>query len=259
MPPSASTNLPVCFSVAPVKAPFSWPNKIDSTRFSGRAPQLTATNGLARRAPLPWMARAISSLPTPDSPSISTGMAEAAAFSAALSTGCMAGERVMTSAMVSVPSCWRLSRCNSPASALVASALRSDTCSRSALAGLTTKSVAPARITDTTLSMPPWAVCTITGNVEAGVAHARQDAEAVEVGHHQVENDAVDARCIGSGEQLDRGIAAFGDDRLIAETLDHGFEEATLNRIVVDDKHDLRHETPSRTTVPNWCNVAALA
>ncbi len=35
----------------------------------------------------PWMARAISSLPTPDSPSISTGMVEAAAFSAARSTG----------------------------------------------------------------------------------------------------------------------------------------------------------------------------
>ena len=30
-------------------------------------------------------------------------------------------------------------------------------------AGLTTKSVAPARIADTTLSMPPCAVCTITG------------------------------------------------------------------------------------------------
>ena len=36
---------------------------------------------------LPWMARAISSLPTPDSPSISTGIAEPAAFSAARSTG----------------------------------------------------------------------------------------------------------------------------------------------------------------------------
>ena len=127
------------------------------------APQLTATKGLAARAPLPWMARAISSLPTPDSPPINTGMVEAAAFSAARSTGRMASERVITSAMVRVPSRLRLSRRNSPANALVASALRKLTCSRSGLAGLTTKSVAPARITDTTLSMPPWAVCTITG------------------------------------------------------------------------------------------------
>src|SRR6266705_1284280 len=27
VPPEASTNLPRCFSVAPVKAPFSWPNR----------------------------------------------------------------------------------------------------------------------------------------------------------------------------------------------------------------------------------------
>ena len=75
---------------------------------------------------------------------------------------------------------------------LVASALRSETCSRSAPTGLTTKSVAPARIAETTLSMPPCAVCTITGIVEAGLAHAGQHAEAVEIGHHQVEDDAVD-------------------------------------------------------------------
>ena len=46
VPPCASTNLPVCLSVAPVKAPFSWPNRIVSTRLSGIAPQLTVTKGL---------------------------------------------------------------------------------------------------------------------------------------------------------------------------------------------------------------------
>src|SRR3982074_3499723 len=82
VPPLASTNLPVWRSVAPVKAPFSWPNRIDSTRLSGMAPQLTATKGLARRSPEPWMARAISSLPTPDWPATSPGIADAAAFAA---------------------------------------------------------------------------------------------------------------------------------------------------------------------------------
>ena len=48
VPPSASWNLPMCLTVAPVKAPFSWPNRIDSTRFSGMAPQLTATKGRPR-------------------------------------------------------------------------------------------------------------------------------------------------------------------------------------------------------------------
>src|SRR5215467_14282373 len=82
VPPCASTNLPICRSVAPVNAPFSWPNRIDSTRLSGMAPQLTATNGFDLRSPLPWMARANNSLPTPDSPSISTGMIDDASFAA---------------------------------------------------------------------------------------------------------------------------------------------------------------------------------
>ena len=45
MPPSASSNLPMRRATAPVKAPFSWPNSSDSSRFSGIAAQLTATNG----------------------------------------------------------------------------------------------------------------------------------------------------------------------------------------------------------------------
>src|SRR5262249_47183591 len=39
------------------KSAFSYPNSIDSTKFSGRARQLTATKGFVRRAPLPWIAR----------------------------------------------------------------------------------------------------------------------------------------------------------------------------------------------------------
>ena len=75
----------------------------------------------------------------------------------------IAGERLMTSDKVSVPSRLRLTRCNSLASARVASALRNETSSRSGEAGLTTKSAAPARITETTLSMPPCAVWIMTG------------------------------------------------------------------------------------------------
>ncbi len=185
------------------------------------------------------MARAISSLPTPDSPSISTGMVEAAAFSAAFSTGCMAGERVMMSAMVSVPSRLRLRRCNSPASALVASALRSETCRRSGLAGLTTKSVAPARITDTTLSMPPWAVCTITGMSRPA---SRMRASTPRPSRSGITRSSTtqSMRC-APAEQRHGGIAAVGDHGLVAEALDHGLEQAALDRIVVDDEHGFGH------------------
>ena len=49
---------------------------------------------LGARSPVPWMARAISSLPTPDSPSIRTGMSEPAAFSASAARRACAGLRV---------------------------------------------------------------------------------------------------------------------------------------------------------------------
>jgi hypothetical protein len=97
VPPLASWNLPMCLAVAPVNAPFSWPNRMLSTRFSGSAPQLTATNGLPRRSLSPWMARAIISLPTPDSPSISTGILDCAARRPTRTTWAMAGLEAMRS------------------------------------------------------------------------------------------------------------------------------------------------------------------
>jgi len=42
--------LPMWRSVAPVKAPSSWPNRIDSTRLSGMAPQLTRDEGFDLRS-----------------------------------------------------------------------------------------------------------------------------------------------------------------------------------------------------------------
>ena len=44
MPLSACSNLPTCFSVAPVNDPFSWPNSSDSISSSGIAAQFTCTN-----------------------------------------------------------------------------------------------------------------------------------------------------------------------------------------------------------------------
>src|SRR5262245_66265922 len=78
-------------------------------------------------------------------------------------------------------------------------------------------------------------------NGEAGLAHEGEHAEPVEIGHHQVEDHGVDSQ-VGAGEELDCRIAAIREDRLAAEALDCGFQQATLDRIVVDNEHDLRHE-----------------
>ncbi len=68
MPPSASSNRPILSWNAPVNAPFLWPKSSLSSRFSGSAEQLTATNGAFWRLLLKCSARATSSLPVPLSP-----------------------------------------------------------------------------------------------------------------------------------------------------------------------------------------------
>src|SRR5258708_21722255 len=72
VPRSACSNLPICFSVAPVNEPFSWPKSSDSISSSGMAAQLTWMNRSRLRRLLRWMARPTSSLPAPLSPSRST-------------------------------------------------------------------------------------------------------------------------------------------------------------------------------------------
>ncbi len=65
VPVLASSNRPRRSALASVNAPLRWPNSSLSSRFSGMAPQLMATNGLLARIERRWMARATSSLPTP--------------------------------------------------------------------------------------------------------------------------------------------------------------------------------------------------
>ena len=221
------------------------------------APQFTAMNGFARRSPEPWMARAINSLPTPDSPETSTGIVDVAAFSAMRSTAAMAGDLVMMSLKPSVPDRLCLMRASSPSSALVLSALRRLTCSRSTPTGLTTKSMAPARMADTTLSMPPCAVCTITGTlIEAWRSRAKH-TEPVEVRHHQIENHAIDPRAVGAAEQGQRRIAIVEHHRLVAGLLQHGLEQPALHRIVIDNE-DGHLLVPSRLRCSTLCRFGAL-
>ena len=92
MPPSAAWNLPCLFATAPVNAPFTWPNSSLSSRFSGIAPQLIVTNGLPARGERRWISRAISSLPVPVSPVISTEMSVGAIFSTLRKTSCIGGD-----------------------------------------------------------------------------------------------------------------------------------------------------------------------
>ena len=73
-----------------MKAPLRWPNSSLSIRFSGRAPQLIATNGMSARRLWSCTARATSSLPVPVSPRISTVELVGATLAISCRTRCMA-------------------------------------------------------------------------------------------------------------------------------------------------------------------------
>ena len=88
----------------------------------------------------------------------------------------------------------------------------------------------------TTVSMPPCAVCTITGTNRSSLAKPRQHRHAVEVGHDQVEDDESVGVAFGAGQACNRLLAAGNRGRAVAEAFDRGGEEPALDRIVIDDE-----------------------
>jgi len=80
-------------AMAPVNAPFSWPNSSDSSRCSGIAAQLMLMNGFLARLERLWTCRASTSLPVPDSPVIMTEASEPAICCASLMTFAIASSR----------------------------------------------------------------------------------------------------------------------------------------------------------------------
>ena len=92
VPRSACVNRPRRGRSALVKAPLVWPKSSLSIRFSGIAPQFTATKGPSRRDESSWMRRALTPLPVPLSPVISTVLSVGATRLTSRSIACMAGE-----------------------------------------------------------------------------------------------------------------------------------------------------------------------
>ena len=76
----------------PVATPRSMPKSSDSSRVSGSAAQLIATNGFSARSLRAWIMRATSSLPVPLSPVTSTEICEGATRDTRSSTRRAAGE-----------------------------------------------------------------------------------------------------------------------------------------------------------------------
>ena len=77
---------------------------------------------------------------------------------------------------------------------------------------------------------------------DLGVAHPGQHRHAVETGHDEVEDDEIDGRRVGRTQPRQRGLAAVDRFRVVAEPAHHGFQQTSLNGIVVDDKDGGSHE-----------------
>ncbi|MNE66829.1 hypothetical protein D3C81_1873450 [compost metagenome] len=91
MPPSAWLTRPSVLSLAPVNAPRLWPNSSLSINSVVSDGQLMVTQAFFARLLQPWMARASSPLPVPDSPRIRMLASVLATWRAVSSTTIMAG------------------------------------------------------------------------------------------------------------------------------------------------------------------------
>ena len=248
MPPLASANLPTCFSVAPVKEPFSWPNRIDSTSVSGSAPQLTVTNGLPRRSEAAldrarhqFLADARLALDEDGNVRLRRPLGEPH----------RAGHRFR------------------PAHD-VAKAEFAGVAPRGA-AQLVLERVDPERVLDRHLKpLGPdrlddeidrarahrgndrldRAVRGLHdgGNRDVALAHAREHAHAVEIGHHQVENEEADRRPVGRLQARERRFARFERLDVVAEPPRHRLQQAALDGIVVDNEDEGGHGNPAGAT-----------
>ncbi len=192
VPPWAYSNLPMRSLEASVKAPFTWPNSSLSSMCSLSAAQFSATNGFFFRGLFWWIAWATSSLPVPVSPWIST-LASVGAIRGSLSiTSFIAGLEPMTPSKPNCSSSRRFS------STLVRR-------SRSAGAGLLRhgpqlvdvqrlEQVVEGALLHGRDGRGNRAVAGDQDHLGVGqdLLGAGQDAQAVDVVHHQVGDDDVE-------------------------------------------------------------------
>ena len=97
VPPFACSNRPSRTVLAPVNAPFSWPNNSDSIKSFGIAAMLRAIKLLSLRGLCLCRALATSSLPVPDCPLIKTLILDEDNRPIARKTSCIAGASPMIS------------------------------------------------------------------------------------------------------------------------------------------------------------------
>ena len=173
-------------------------------------------------------------------------MFEAAAFWPSRTTRSMPGPRVTMSRKLSVPADGRRERRCASSIASTLSALAIAARSRSGEAGLTTKSKAPARIAETTVSMPPCAVCTITGSAMPRSRIVLSTPSPSMPGMARSRMIAAMSPPRGPSSAFSAASPPSATISLMAEFRDGALEQAALHRIVVDNEDRCGHIEVSR-------------
>ena len=81
-------------------------------------------------------------------------------------------------------------------------------------------------------------------NRDVALPHSRQHAHAVEIGHHQVEDDEIDRRPVAGLETRQCAFARLGGFDLIPESSGHRLEQAALDGIVINNEYKSGHRRP---------------
>ncbi len=79
------------------------------------------------------------------------------------------------------------------------------------------------------------------GNGDVALAHAREHAHAVEIGHHQIEDEEVDRRPVDRLQARQRRLSGVERLDLVAESSRHRLQQAALDGIVVDNEDEGGH------------------
>ena len=245
MPLFASANLPTCFSVAPVKDPFSWPNRIELDQRLGQGAAIDGDERLA--APLgAALDRARHQLLA--DPGLALDEDGNVRFRCPLGEPHRAGHRVR------------------PAHDVAKAELAGVAARRSAQ--LVLERVDPEGVLDRHLKtlgsdrLDDEIDCARAhrgddrldrtvrglhdgGNGDVALAHAGEDGHAVEIGHHQIEYEEIDRRPVDRLQARQGRLSGVERLDLVAESPRHRLQQAALDGIVVDNEDESGHCSPA--------------
>jgi hypothetical protein len=80
---------------------------------------------------------------------------------------------------------------------------------------------------------------------DVALAHAREHAHAVEIGHHEVENEEIDRRPVDRLKTRQRAFARIHGFRIVTKPPRRRFEQSALDGIVIGNENEGGHRHPS--------------